>query len=281
MAYVETVTTGSFGIYVPALQFYLGDIPLFSSFYGASEAAIGIGMWPDRPGDYALPLGYAYYEFIPLSDVDKAQPETVDLNSLEIGESYEVVVTNLSGFYRYRMGDIVKIAGRYLEAPILNFSHRRGTILDLVGESTTEVDVKAALDRLMAEWMEGIGIYLRDYTATIDTAITPPRYIFYIELLGDAVPSAAIATINKGVQLLDTALGNANSTYQLQRRQKLIGMPQVKLLAPGSFSLLSEKRNLNQLKIPRYLTNKQQLALIELRVIATSDLQESQDLAPV
>jgi hypothetical protein len=95
------------------------------------------------------------------------------------------------------------------------------------------------------------------------------------------VPSAAIATINKGAQLLDTALGNANRTYQLQRRQRAIGMPQIKLLAPGSFSLLSEKRNLNQLKIPRYLTNKQQLALIELRVIATSDLQESQDLAPV
>jgi hypothetical protein len=279
MAYVETVTTGSFGIYVPALQFYLGDIPLFSSFYGSSEAAIGIGLWPDRSGDYALPLGSAYYEFIPLSDVDKEQPETVDLDSVKIGELYEVVVTNLSGFYRYRIGDIVKIAGRYFEAPILNFSHRRGTTLDLVGERTTEAHVNIAIDLLNGEWLSEMDVCLRDYTATVEPDTTPPHYVFYIELLGDAAPSAAIATINKGAHLLDTALGDANHAYRQQRLQNLVGMAQVKVLASGSFSLLSDKRNLNQLKIPRYLTNKQQLALLELRVVATSDLQETRDLA--
>lgn len=279
MAYVETVTTGSFGIYVPALQFYLGDIPLFSSFYGSSEAAIGIGLWPDRPGDYALPLGSAYYEFIPLADVDKEQPETVDLDALQIGESYEVVATNLSGFYRYRMGDIVKIAGRYFEAPILNFSYRRGTTLDLAGERTNEAHVKTALDRLTDEWIQETDSCLRDYTVAIDTTITPPHYVFYIELLGDTVPSEAIATINQGAKLLDTALGDVNRAYQLQRRQGLISIPQVKLLAQGSFSLLSEKRNLNQLKIPRYLTNKPQIDLLELRVIAASNREESHNLA--
>jgi hypothetical protein len=279
MAYVETVTTGSFGIYIPALQFYLGDIPLFSSFYGSSEAAIGIGLWPDRSGDYALPLGSAYYEFIPLSDVDKEQPETVDLDSVKIGESYEVVVTNLSGFYRYRIGDIVKIAGRYFEAPILNFSHRRRTTLDLAGERTTEAHVQTAIDRLSAEWMHKMDSCLRDYTTTIKPATTPPHYVFYIELLRDPLPSVAIATLNKGAQLLDTAIGDANHAYRQQRLQNLVGMAQVKVLAPGSFSLLSDKRNLNQLKIPRCLTNKQQLALLELRVVATSDLQESRDLA--
>ncbi|WP_162139243.1 GH3 auxin-responsive promoter family protein [Pseudanabaena sp. PCC 6802] len=280
MAYVETVTTGSFSIYVPALQFYLGNIPLFSSFYGSSEAAIGIGLWPDRPGDYALPLGSAYYEFIPLSDVDKEHPRTVDLDSLKIGESYEVVVTNLSGFYRYRIGDIVKIAGRYFEAPILNFSHRRGTTLDLAGEKTNEAHVKTTIDRLTDEWMQEMDSCWRDYTAAIDsTTTTPSRYVFYIELLGDIVPSVAIATIDRGAQLLDKALGDVNRAYRLQRRQGSIGMPQVKLLASGSFSLLSEKRNLNQLKIPRYLTNKQQIDLLESRVIAASDREESHNLA--
>lgn len=279
MAYVETVTTGSFGIYVPALQFYIGNIPLFSSFYGSSEAAIGIGLWPDRLGDYAPLLGSAYYEFILLSDVDKEKPETVEIDSLEIGELYEVVVTNLSGFYRYRLGDIVKVAGQYFDTPVLNFSHRRGTILDLAGERTNEAHVKTALDRLTDEWMKEIGSCLRDYTATIDIATTPPRYVFYIELLGDSVPSDAIATINIGAQVLDTGLGNTNHVFGQQRRQELIGMPQIKLLAPGSFNLMSEKRNLNQLKIPRYLTDWQQLALLEAQVIAVSTQDESHNLA--
>ena len=278
MAYVETVTTGSFATYIPALRAYIGETPLFSSFYGASESPMGVGLWPDRPGDYALPVGYGYYEFVPLADVDREQPKTVDLDSLIVGESYEVVVTNFSGFYRYRMGDIIRVVGRYYETPILNFSCRRGTMLNLTGERTTEAHIKAAIDRLTDEWLKGVGSCLRDYTTAIDLSVNPPRYIFYLELLGDIIPPAAIATLEEGAQLLDKTLNNSNYGLQKQRNDGMVGKPLIVLLAPGSFDLLGKKlidwspeRNRNQLKIPRHLSNKQQIALMESQVIAVSD----------
>jgi hypothetical protein len=291
MAYVETVTTGSFATYVPALRSYIDEIPLFSSFYGASESPIGVGLWPNRPGDYVLPAGCAYYEFIPLADIDSEHPKTVDLDALIVGESYEVVVTNFSGLYRYRMGDIVKVVGHYDEAPILNFSHRRSTILNLAGERTTEAHIQTAIARLAETRSNQKESCLRDYTTAIDLSVSPPCYIFYIELLADA-PPAAIAALDKEAQLLDTALCNANYSFQVQRRDGLIGEPQIKILAPGSFNLLCEQlaiwnpqRNRNQLKVARYMTDIQQLALLEEQAIAASsqasDRQEGCHSMPI
>jgi GH3 auxin-responsive promoter len=284
MAYVETVTTGSFAAYVPALSAYIGDIPLFSSFYGASESPIGVGLWPDRPRDYALLVGCAYYEFVPLADADQEQPKTVDLDFLIVGEFYEVVVTNFSGFYRYRMGDIVKVVGRYAETPILNFSHRRGTILNLAGERTTEAQIAIAITRLAETRSNEKESCLRDYTTAIDRSVNPPRYVFYIEPLGEPSP-AAIAALDAEAQLLDTALSEANYSFQVQRRNGLIGKPQIKLLDPGSFNLLCErlalwnpKRNRNQLKVPRYMTDNQQLALLEEQAIAASSQARDREI---
>jgi hypothetical protein len=127
-----------------------------------------------------------------------------------------------------------------------------------------------------------VGSCLRDYTTALDLSANPPRYTFYLELLGDIILPAAIATLDEGAQLLDTTLNNSNYGLQKQRNDGMVGKPQIELLAPGSFNLLCEKliawnpeRNRNQLKIPRYLSDEQQIALMESQVIAASDRDDS------
>ena len=44
---------------------------------------------------------------------------------------YEIVVTTPGGLYRYRMGDIVKVARFHNKTPILEFQHRRGQLFNL------------------------------------------------------------------------------------------------------------------------------------------------------
>ena len=39
------------------------------------------------------------------------------LDQLEIGKSYEIVITNLSGLYRYKTQKIVTVVGRYHDTP--------------------------------------------------------------------------------------------------------------------------------------------------------------------
>jgi hypothetical protein len=42
----------------------------------------------------------------------------------EAGQMYEVVITNVSGLYRYRMGDVIKVCGFHFECPIVEFMYR-------------------------------------------------------------------------------------------------------------------------------------------------------------
>lgn len=44
MSNVSCVIGGSFGIYLDRLQYYIGDLPIFSAMYGATEALIGMAI---------------------------------------------------------------------------------------------------------------------------------------------------------------------------------------------------------------------------------------------
>lgn len=45
-------------------------------------------------------------------------------SSRQVGGRYEVVVTNTSGFYRYRLGDIVEVVGFFYQVPLIDFLFR-------------------------------------------------------------------------------------------------------------------------------------------------------------
>ena len=71
-------------------------------------------------------------EFLP-TDADDDFSKIVTIDQLETGKEYEVIVTNLSGFYRYRMRDAVKIAGKYKNLPILEFIGRIDQTVSIMG----------------------------------------------------------------------------------------------------------------------------------------------------
>lgn len=73
-----------------------------------------------------------FYEFLP-TDADDDFSKIVTIDQLETGKEYEVIVTNLSGFYRYRMRDAVKIAGKYKNLPILEFIGRIDQTVSVMG----------------------------------------------------------------------------------------------------------------------------------------------------
>ena len=56
-----------------------------------------------------------FYEFKPKEANSYLTLLTMD--QLEIGHSYELVVTTLSGLYRYKTGKTVTVVGRYHDTP--------------------------------------------------------------------------------------------------------------------------------------------------------------------
>lgn len=60
------------------------------------------------------------------------------IDGLQAGHDYELIVTNANGFYRYAIGDRVRIHGFVGQAPMLEFIGRGTATTDLCGEKLTE-----------------------------------------------------------------------------------------------------------------------------------------------
>ena len=71
------------------------------------------------------------------------------LDELECSADYAVILTQPGGLLRYRLGDLVRVGGRFRDAPLLEFNGRADAVSDLVGEKLGEVFVAEALDAIL------------------------------------------------------------------------------------------------------------------------------------
>lgn len=263
LLYINSVAGGSFSIYAKKLEQYLAGIPIYSAVYGATEVFIGISLEPGET-TYVLTPRTAYHEFIPLKFADEINPQTLDLEDLTVGECYEVAVTSFSGLYRYRLGDIVKVVGYYNECPVIEFLYRKGQLLNLTGEKTSEQAVCHAVFQAAAR----TGVELVDYTTVADCESSPGRYIFYVE-----VKLAAGGGKNlRGTDVIEEALCHANPRYQAGRQAGKLGLPAVKVVKPGTFGelvkiLMKNGTSANQLKIPRVVSDKKLVDFLDRNCI--------------
>lgn len=121
----------------------------------ATEAVVTI---PWR-GSYPLAVTSHFFEFV------SAEGDVLGAHALERGKTYEVVVSNGGGLWRYRLGDMVECDGHCALTPTLRFLGRAGNVSDLRGEKLSEpfvADCFAALwpdgvDRPSAAWLQPCG----------------------------------------------------------------------------------------------------------------------------
>ncbi len=274
MACIRTVTSGSFALSVPRLRWLAGPaVLLHSPCYTASEGIIGINLRADGSNHYVLAVGTAFFEFIPLAQADEPQPITVTLGALEIGSDYELVMTTTAGLYRYRLGDVIRITGFHHSAPTFLYRYRRGMLLNLVNEKTTEFHTAAALSQTLQRWLGQAGA-AHEYSVAAEFQDGIGQYTFYVELqsalavTGHDLPAAA--------RLLDDALGDANEFYRLNgRAPQRLAPAQLKLVRPGTFAALGQLQLSRsggltplQIKIPRVVQDTEQRQLLDAHVVS-------------
>lgn len=273
--YLRTVTSGSFALSLPRLRWLAGpDLPIHSGCHSSSEGIIGINLKADGSTDYVLAIGTAFFEFIPLSFADARQPPTRDLAALEVGQDYELVITSSAGLYRYRLGDVIRITGWVGEAPTFQFRYRRGTLLNLVGEKTSEAHTASALVTSLSRWLQSPDP-VKDYAVASHVGDGCGRYTFYVELDGSV--SVPTMDLSQPIAWLDEALGHENPYYLSSGRHPCrLASPELKLVRPGAFDALLALQaaraapvTSTQLKVPRTITSPEQLQLLESFVEAT------------
>lgn len=260
LQYIASVTGANFSIYNDMVNYYSGNTPIYSPCYAASEGTMGINPYVIKTRYVIIP-DTVFYEFIPIGEFDKKKPRTLSPDELEIGQSYEIVITTYAGLYRYRLGDVVKVVGFYNNSPEVEFLYRRNQVLNMVSEKTTEDHLTNAIKNTKSK----LNLNLIDYTTVTDNLITPGRYKFYFEVKG----KVAMEEVRNMEITLDKELRNCNLAYNRFRNKNGLAMPKIIIVKEGTFNNIKEflfKKGIskNQIKIPRVVTtNKSILDLIE------------------
>ena len=256
------ISTGGFSDYLRRLkEKYAGDG--YRYLFPGVTASEGLFTTPVEMDDFRSILvpDSMFYEFIPVDTDDPADIVTMD--KLEVGRVYEIVATNLSGFYRYRVRDALKVVGMYNNTPMMEFQYRIDQSLSMTGEKTTEVALRTALEMTETE----LGFSVIDFSVYPDVGDTL-RYVYLIE--PDSLPEGL--TREAVAESLNANLCKTNAQYGDKIVRGLLQRLDVKYVQPETYLLyrdlaISKGTASSQLKPPRILSNDIQkrffLALLE------------------
>ncbi|KAK4792616.1 hypothetical protein SAY86_023051 [Trapa natans] len=275
--YIEAIITGSMAQYIPTLDFYSGGIPLVSIPYASSESCLGINLQPlSKPSDvsYTLLPNMAYFEFLPLEN-NHGETETVDLVDVRPGHYYELILTTLTGLYRYRVGDILMVTGFHNKAPKFRFVQRGNVVLSIDMDKTSEEDLLNAVTKAK-ERLEQLGLLLAEYTSYPDTSSIPGHYVLYWELKAKGGKSD-FPVLDKGImeECCSTVEESLDSVYRCcRRKEKSIGPLEIRVVREGTFDSLMDYcimqgSSLSQYKTPRCIKSDAALKILNSRVIGS------------
>lgn len=88
-------------------ELIINDQMHYMETYNASEGFFGIQNDLNDPA-MLLMIDYdIFYEFIPMDEIEKENPQVVPLSGVEIGKNYAMVISTSCGLWRYMIGDTV------------------------------------------------------------------------------------------------------------------------------------------------------------------------------
>ncbi len=216
----------------------------YLEMYNASEGFIAAQDDVDKEGMLLMCDHGIFYEFIPLENYGLDDAETLQMDEVEEGRNYVLVISTNGGLWRYVIGDTIQFTSL--------FPHRvkvSGRVKHYINAFGEEVIVDNS-DQAIAAASERTGAIVKDYTAApvyfSDAENGAHEWLIEFE--------KEPGNFSEFVFELDRALQNVNSDYEAKRTKDIaLRMPVVRKVSPHTFSnWLSSKGKLGgQHKVPR------------------------------
>lgn len=143
-----------------------------------------------------------YYEFIESKDYEKGVRETLQVNQLDVGKQYYIIITTPAGLYRYFMNDIIEVTGYRKNTPLIRFVQKGKGVTNITGEKLSEQQLMMAVEEINKEKNISIPFYIAL------TKVESSHYILYLE--ADIDTDEYSLVIDEKLQIL-------NSEYQSKR----------------------------------------------------------------
>ncbi len=230
----------------------------YLEIYNASEGFIAGQQSPDDDGMLLFTEHGIFYEFMPVEEYGKPNPQTMGLKDVEVGKHYAPLVSTAGGLWRYLIGDTIKFT--HLNPYKIVVSGRLKHYMNAFGE---EVMVDNS-DKAIAIASEKTGAVVSDYTAApvyfSDSSNGAHEWLVEFYTLPD--------NLDRFTEELDAALKTINSDYEAKRHKNIaLRLPILHALPRGTFNnwMRSKGKLGGQHKVPR-LSNER-TALEEILLI--------------
>jgi len=204
---------GTMGLYLQDFPEYFGDVPVRDIGLLASEARMSVPIEDGTPAG-VLDVTSNFFEFIPAADHESPDPPVLRAHEVEPGREYFILLTTSAGFYRYDIGDQVRVTGFQGQAPVIEFLHRGSSVSSLTGEKLTEQQAVRAVEQACGQ----LGLPIRTFVLAPQWAGTP-FYRLHLEG-GPAIAGHPLQALAREV---DAQLRAANIEYACKQDSGRLG----------------------------------------------------------
>ncbi len=212
--------------------------------YNASEGYFGTQSDLSDPS-MLLMIDYGiFYEFIPVSELDKENPKIYCLEEVELDKNYALVISTSCGLWRYMIGDTVKFTSKSPYKFVI--TGRTKHFINAFGEELIVDNAEKGLAKACAE----TGALVIDYSAAPvfmdENAKCRHQWLIEFAKTPDSIEHFA--------SILDNTLKEVNSDYEAKRWKDIALQPlEVIMARKGLFhDWLAQKGKLGgQHKVPR------------------------------
>ena len=234
----------SFKPYKDQYRELIGKQINYYEIYNASEGFFGI---QDRSGadDMLLMLDYGiFYEFIPTEEFYSGNKNAVNLEQVEVGKNYAMVITTNGGLWRYLIGDTVCFTS--LNPFRIRISGRTKHYINAFGEELMIDNVESALEKACEKTSAAVSEYTGAPVFMRNGESGAHEWIIEFSRKPECVEQFG--------EYFDTQLKALNSDYEAKRYNNMtLRKPIIHIAKPNLFYTWMEQRGKlgGQNKVPR------------------------------
>jgi hypothetical protein len=249
---LELLTGGgiSFEPYRAFVEERVGGAVAYVDVYNATEGGImGVQDRLELREMLLVPDDGVFYEFIPADEASAPSPKRLSIWEVEVGQTYAIAVSTMSGLFAYRIGDCVRFTSAFPHRFV--FEGRLGGFLNVAGEHVSQGEIERAVRRAAI----ACGWTIAEFTVGSEVRTSSTAHVYYLELAGMRDPPAAER--ERFAAIVDADLREGNGDYDAHRVALGLSLPDVRIVPPGTFYAFMKARSKlgGQHKVPRVLAN--------------------------
>lgn len=193
--------------------------------YMSSEAHVSIPI-ADDGSEGLLTIHINVFEFVPEDEWGQPGARALFADEIEVGGTYQILLTTPSGLYRYAINDVIEVVGMHGGAPLIRFLRKGRDVINIHGEKISANQVIESMSAAAAEMGSAIRHYM--FVPNLEGSY----YTLHVEGEGAVPPTLAAA--------FDRHLGGLNHLFRGALATATLGPTRLAPMRAGWFDAITD-----------------------------------------